>query len=142
MYFFKKFPKSFFFGTKCHHSHSLCEDWNSQYLGAHGHHLPQPVFTKLWTHMVLLVDFQTSIVVIISVKKTQSTFGLNLTKCEPHISHQKCNREGPLKLAHSILGCAVGITDIVRPGWLITKKQRHTEINLNKIYFLKKQLNI
>ena len=25
MYFFKRFPKCLFFGTKCHHSHSLCE---------------------------------------------------------------------------------------------------------------------
>ena len=28
-----------------------------------------------------------------------------------------------LKLAHSILGYAVGMTDIYRPGWPITRKQ-------------------
>ena len=31
----------------------------------------------------------------------------------------------PLKLAHSLLGYAVGMTDINRPGWPITKKQTH-----------------
>ena len=31
----------------------------------------------------------------------------------------------PLKLAHSLLGYAVGMTDINRPGWPITRKQTH-----------------
>ena len=31
----------------------------------------------------------------------------------------------PLKLAHSLLGYAVGMTDINRPGWPITTKQTH-----------------
>ena len=30
--------------------------------------------------------------------------------------------EQPLKLAHSLLGYAVGMTDINRPGWPITRK--------------------
>ena len=33
--------------------------------------------------------------------------------------------EQPLKLAHSLLGYAVGMTDINRPGWPITRKQTH-----------------
>ena len=33
--------------------------------------------------------------------------------------------EQPLKLAHSLLGYAVGVTDIYRPGWPITRKQTH-----------------
>ena len=36
----------------------------------------------------------------------------------------------PLKLAHSLLGYAVGKT--VKPGWLITRKQANTEINFTK----------
>ena len=31
----------------------------------------------------------------------------------------------PLKLAHSLLGYAVDMTDINRPGWPITRKQAH-----------------
>ena len=33
--------------------------------------------------------------------------------------------EQSLKLAHSLLGYAVGMTDINRPGWPITRKQTH-----------------
>ena len=33
--------------------------------------------------------------------------------------------EWPLKLAHYLLGYAVGMTDINRPGWPMTKKQTH-----------------
>ena len=33
--------------------------------------------------------------------------------------------EQPLKLAHSLLGYAVGMTGINRPGWPIARKQTH-----------------
>ena len=48
--------------------------------------------------------------------------------------------EQPLKLAHSLLGYAVGMTDIGLDGQ--TLGSRHTEINFNKIYFPRKQLKI
>ena len=48
--------------------------------------------------------------------------------------------EQPLKLAHSLLGSAVGITDINNGLDGQSLGSRHTEINLNKIYFPRKQL--
>ena len=41
-------------------------------------------------------------------------------------THISVTGEQPLKLAHSLLGYAVGMTDINRPGWTITRKQIHS----------------
>ena len=46
-------------------------------------------------------------------------------KERPRLISLSVTGEQPLKLAHSLLGYAVGMTDINRPGWPITRKQTH-----------------
>ena len=75
--------------------------------------------------MVLLVDLQTSIVVIISVKKTSPPMDSISQSVSPTLATKNVTGGQPLKLAHSLLGYAVGMTDINRPGWPITRKQTH-----------------
>ena len=43
----------------------------------------------------------------------------------PTLATKNVTGEQPLKLAHSLLGYAVGMTDIKRPGWPIPRKQTH-----------------
>ena len=43
----------------------------------------------------------------------------------PTVATKNVTGGQPLKLAHSLLGYAVGMTDINRPGWPITRKQTH-----------------
>ena len=75
--------------------------------------------------MVLLVDLQTSIVVIISVKNSSQPMDSISQSVSPTLATKNVIGEQPLKLAHSLLGYAVGMTDIDRPGWPITRKQTH-----------------
>ena len=44
---------------------------------------------------------------------------------QPLLAETNVTGEQPLKLAHSLLGYAVGMTAINRPGWPITRKQTH-----------------
>ena len=134
MSFFKKFPKSFFLGTKM-------SPLTQFMLGAHlGLELPAPrgpwspsasthvhqaLVPQLQAAMVLLVGLQTSIVVIISVKKLSPPMDSISQSVGPTLATKNVTGEQPLKLAHSLLGYAVGMTDINRPGWPITRKQTH-----------------
>ena len=43
----------------------------------------------------------------------------------PTVATKNVTGGQPLKLSHSLLGYAVGMTDINRPGWPITRKQTH-----------------
>ena len=91
--------------------------------------------------MVLLVDLQTSIVVIISVKKPSPPMDSISQSVSPTLATKNVTGEQPLKLEHSLLGYTVGKLILIGLDGQ-SLGSRHTEINFNKIYFPRKQLKI
>ena len=88
------------------------------------------MFTKPWSSALgchgtagRFADFHCSD--YISQKKPSPHMDSISQSVSPTLATKNVTGEQPLKLAHSLLGYAVGMTDINRPGWPITRKQTH-----------------